>query len=148
MVDWRIKNREKARIASSAWKKRNRDKVLVKNREWLAAHPDRIQDYRAREMKDRDTRRAASDRRRLRLKDMTVGVFTIHVASPDCGVCLNPLTEERWPHPMATSFGHEPPVVAIARDGWRVMAVRPEHLICNQRKSGRTDAEMIAAIVR
>ena len=50
----------------------------------------------------------------------------------------------RWPDPMAYTVGHEPPLAAAERDGWRIVAERPEHLVCNQRKNVRTDAELAA----
>lgn len=70
-------------------------------------------------------------------------LLIVAVDAGHCGVCLAPLTDARYPHPLSTTVGHEPPIAAAARDGWRVVAERPEHWSCNLSKGARTDAELV-----
>lgn len=43
------------------------------------------------------------------------------------------------------SVGHEPPLSVAARDGWLIIAERPEHFLCNMRKGVRDDATFLVA---
>lgn len=79
----------------------------------------------------------------LRRKARKAGVRRVRVQASTCGVCLGPLIPAlEWPHPMATTVGHEPPL-SRAEIG-SVVIERPEHWSCNVRKGTRTDLEMAA----
>ena len=68
-------------------------------------------------------------------------LLRVQVEADYCGVCLQALTAEIWPHPLSTTVGHEPPLSVAKRDGWKVVTERPEHWMCNEWKRARTDAE-------
>jgi hypothetical protein len=72
-------------------------------------------------------------------------VLTVKVTADECGICQKPLTDRPFPDPMSTTIGHEPPVTVAAREGWTVIAERPEHWMCNRRKWAKYDYEMEAA---
>jgi hypothetical protein len=59
-----------------------------------------------------------------------------------CGGSLRP--GERYPDPLFTSTGHEPPLSRLAALGYDWVLERPEHLVCNWAKLARTDQEMTA----
>jgi hypothetical protein len=118
------------------------------------AHALQLERYRRQRSEGKkiasDRRYATSPKGRLvrardgeRRRTTRLGVALVIRLNDDlCGVCLAPLTVEAWPSPLATTIGHEPPLSIVRREGWTVVVERPEHLICNQRKSGRLDAEL------
>lgn len=73
------------------------------------------------------------------------GVEVVRVLSTTCAICLAPLTDEVFPHPLATTIGHEPPLVVVRRLSLTRVVERPEHWECNRAKGVKTDAEMRAA---
>lgn len=149
-----------------AWRAANPDKVTAMNRrasrKYAAAHPEEERerrkrfreanpDYgRARREIAREQERAYRQRnphmrpwRRRRLAKAGI-LLVINVSSTECGVCFEPLTDLPYPDPMATSIGHEPPLIIAQREGWTTVVERPEHLICNLRKGERTDCDHAA----
>lgn len=89
--------------------------------------------------------KAGRDHRRyVRLSGIA---FILKVETDYCGVCLGPLVEDSYPHPMSTSIGHEPPLLVAAREGWVTVIERPEHLLCNLRKGTLTDADGLSTVV-
>jgi hypothetical protein len=63
----------------------------------------------------------------------------------DCQCCGEPIDPAlSFPNALSESFGHEPPIRWAERhpeyDG--PFALRPEHLVCNQRKNDRPDWEL------
>jgi hypothetical protein len=126
----------------------HRDEELARSARFFAANPTYRQDRRERACEQERAYRARhpemrSDRRRRVAK---AGIaLVIRVDADHCGVCLGPLIEERrHPDPLATSVGHEPPLVIAKRDGWLVVVERPEHLRCNLQKGDRPDGRHAA----
>jgi hypothetical protein len=135
-----------------AWDRRNPDQ----NKKWRAANPERSAEIKKRWVEAHPEKRRQASREwaarnpdatnrgihRRRGRKANVLLF-VRVDSNDCGVCLQAIDPTaRWPDPMSRTVGHEPPLAAAERDGWRVVAERPEHLRCNQRKQSKTDAEL------
>lgn len=82
---------------------------------------------------------ATEARRRVRKAGVTLVIRSV---STDCALCLSPLTDARWPDPMATTIGHEPPLSRLAELGHPPVYERPEHWGCNIRKGAKTDQEL------
>jgi hypothetical protein len=132
---WSAANRGRKREADNAWVKRNPGRSTERYRTWRAANPGRALGLRRAGRLARAARKAGV-------------LLVVKVDADHCGVCLAPLTGETWPHPMSTTVGHEPPLSVAERDGWLVVAERPEHWSCNQAKGARTDAELRGAPLR
>lgn len=127
----------------------HRDEELARSAAYFAAHPTYRQERRERARQQERTYRERhpgirSDRRR---RVAMAGIaLVVHVEADHCGVCLGPLAPDlRHPDPLSTSVGHEPPLAVAQRDGWIVVAERPEHLLCNLRKGERVDDQTHAA---
>ena len=120
-------HREERRAALRAYEAANKERVRARRAAWFAAHPGARHAWR-------DRRRAAE-----------AGIaLVVKVASDECGVCLQPLTSEPYPHPMSTTIGHEPPISRAAKEGWLIVTQRPEHWACNSRKAAKLDCEVAA----
>lgn len=144
---WRAANADKVReINRKAGRKyaaANPDKERARREKFRAENPDY---WMARRDKGREYERryrsAHPDVRSWRRRKIAKAgvVFVIAIESEVCGVCGDPLNlEARHPDPLATSVGHEPPLAVAQREGWTVVAERPEHLRCNLRKGDRPD---------
>lgn len=134
----------KAHVEESAeyrrrYKERNAQTLRAKNRDWYETHAALTKE-RARAWAEANPEKVR--RTRDRRRGATSDVLVVEVQSDTCGVCMGPLTGARFPERLSTSVGHEPPLAVALRDGWRIVTARPEHLVCNQRKSDRTDAEL------
>lgn len=124
---WHQQHREATRRHQRDYAARNRTATKARDAAYHAAHPEQ----------------ALAIRHRRRVRRARV-LLVVRVEASACGVCLQPLTAERYPHPMATTIGHEPPLSVAEREGWTVVAERPEHHRCNKSKGAHTDAELVA----
>jgi len=125
MSEWRITHREELAAATRRAYQRDRETYCRKARE------------RRKTIKGYEVAKRGQHRHRARKR----GVLIVREISSACGVCgRSLLCELRWPHPMATTVGHEPPL-SRATPG-SVVVERPEHWSCNSRKGTRTDAEL------
>jgi hypothetical protein len=131
-----------------AWARANKATVNASNRRSKERDPERVTRVRkAWEERNRAAYNAKQNEGLQRRKARKAGILlVVRVQADYCGVCLGPLVQQAaWPDNRATTVGHEPPLAVAAREGWRVVAERPEHFVCNRRKWARTDAEMVAA---
>lgn len=150
---------EAVRLAS--WRDGKRVFAWQAKPEWMPDHVQPMDHLIAADLLDRTGRlpkaewermlatrvavRAGKRRRKLRRRAAQHGiVMVISIHATECGVCQRPLTKKRFPHPMSTTIGHEPPLATASRDGWIVVVERPEHYRCNLAKGIKTDAELAA----
>lgn len=138
--------RESNRRAAKKYAAANPEKERARRERFRAENPDY---WRERRDKGREYERAYRERhpemRSWRSRKVAKAgiILVVKVDATECGVCQESLQPERThPDPLATTVGHEPPLTVAARDGWTVVAERPEHLGCNLRKGVRTDAEL------
>lgn len=124
---WRALNPERARAATEEWRRSHGPNPEYWRR-WYAKHPN-----------------VELERTRARRRRRAGILLAVRVSSDLCGICQEPLTARRFPDPLSTTIGHEPPLAVAAREGWRVITERPEHWACNRRKSDHLDMEMEAA---
>jgi len=149
---WRAANPDKVREINERARRKyveaNRDAERMRSRRFFDEHPTYRSEHRdeAREAERRYRERHPGRRPWIRRRTTRVGVLlVVGVDASECGTCLAPLNDVAYPHPMATTVGHEPPLAVAARDGWLVVAERPEHLRCNLRKGDRLDGAHHAA---
>jgi hypothetical protein len=123
------------------WRMSNMERLRANALEWARSHSVERKQNMQRWRKNNPHKRREENARR---KERQAGILlTVKVESDICGVCLEPLTEFKHPHPLSTSLGHEPPLSVAKRDGWLIITERPEHFRCNVIKGARTDVEMI-----
>lgn len=77
-----------------------------------------------------------------RFRTRKAGLIPVYIEADFCLVCGFPLVSDlRYPHPLSTSVGHEPP---ISRARYFI-SQRPEHLVCNAMKGTWLDGELSPA---
>jgi len=136
------KNPTPRREASRRWRERNphwfseyqsanADRIRERGTRWKSANPDKVRD--------------SVRMRRVRKAGVTKTIrFDSDICSvPTCQTLLVPGV--KFPHPMSTTIGHEPPLSRLSELGVTTVTERPEHWICNQHKSARLDSELLAA---
>jgi endogenous inhibitor of DNA gyrase (YacG/DUF329 family) len=95
-----------------------------------------------------DARRDARHRRRARLNGGKTGrpVTLEEIARRDagrCGICGEPVTNEKWPHPLTLNLDH---IVPLAEGGIHDPTnVQLSHAVCNQRKGRNLPSELLQA---
>lgn len=155
---WYSVNREKNNEASRAWRLANPERAAELNRTWHLANPGRGAELdrawrlanperkaatmRAWYLANPERVAANNRRRRARKRGLTV----VRLSADTCQTpgCPNPVLhpDKVYPHPLATTAGHEPPISRCVELGITEVVERPEHWGCNARKGTRLDSEM------
>jgi hypothetical protein len=139
-------HREEISVRDAARYAVDHERMYAVGRAHRVAHPEVIRLWRA------HNREAQSEYFRGR-REALAGLPSYPKMDPwpaECQVCGDPLESVAFPSPMSESFGHEPPIRWAERhpeyNGSFVL--RPEHLVCNQRKHDRPDWEIERPIRR
>lgn len=151
---WRAANPEKVqamnRKANRKYARLNPDKEAARRERFRLENPDYWRERRdkgreyERLYRERHPDRRSWHQRRLAKRGIQ---FVVFVESDACGVCHKPLYPDAiYPDPKATTVGHEPPLSVAVRDGWRIIAERPEHARCNLWKQDRLDCQLPAQL--
>lgn len=141
---WKARHLEQIREQRRAYYLRNKEQSRERARAYKQADPEKVREQqRMSSRKWRRTHREIARRRENRRETRKAGVLlVVEVQADHCGVCQRPLTSLPYPDPMSTTVGHEPPLAVACRDGWLIVATRPEHWGCNMRKSDRMDVDL------
>jgi len=163
---WYVANPERTAIRVSKWRTANPERVVEHSRRSVlkrrAAHPESIAEdiSRLQQWSIANPERAAAASRAWRTanpektaaavhkrRERKVGAkITIHQISDICCVptCGKPLLPNlKFPDPMSTTIGHEPPLSRLGELGVTTVTERPEHWICNQHKHNKLDSELV-----
>lgn len=128
-ASYRVLHRDEIRTQRAGHYVANRERERARIADWQARNPERIRAY------------STQHNRRRRIDDLSV--IVLQDWSNACGVCGGELVPSaRFPSPLSTSIGHEPPIAYARREDSSIITERYEHWGCNRRKGVLPDWEM------